>query len=80
MKRNKRKSRPVRQATTTVAAAPETKTDPTVSRRRFLKTARNGAIAALVASAGGGYFIAEVRAKIREHDLDRIGNGVPAIV
>ena len=50
------------------------------SRRDFLATVSNFG---LLAAAGGGaswYLMDEVCATTREHDLTRIGNGIPAVV
>lgn len=50
------------------------------SRRRFLMKMANGALVTAVVGGGGWYLVSEVRASIREEDLSRIGNGVPAVV
>lgn len=61
---------------TAVASPPPAKS----GRRSFLKLARNGAIGAVVVGGGGWYLVQDVSARIREHDLTRIGNGVPTVV
>jgi hypothetical protein len=64
------------------AQSPSTTTEPgkKTSRRVFFITFSN---AALVTAVGGGfswYLVDEVCATTREHDLTRIGNGVPTVV
>lgn len=49
-------------------------------RRGFLTQLRNWGVVGLVVGAVGWYMIDEVTATIAEHDLSRIGNGVPSIV
>lgn len=51
-----------------------------VARRNFLTLARNGLLAAIVIGGGGWYFVSDVTANAREHDLSKIGNGIPSIV
>ncbi len=53
---------------------------PAQDRRSFLKRARNIAIGIGVVSLGGFFAIGTVRATIAEHDLSRLGNGIPTIV
>ncbi|MEM8760727.1 MAG: thioredoxin family protein, partial [Pseudomonadota bacterium] len=50
------------------------------SRREMLIMARNGAILVGVLGGGGYFATRSVMASIAEHDLDRIGNGTPAVV
>ena len=50
------------------------------ARRAFLKKLRTGAVATIVGGSGSWLLINEVRATMREHDLSRIGNGIPAVV
>lgn len=60
---------------------PETEvTEAAPSRRAFLKKLRNGGIAALVIGGGGWFGVRDVQATMREHDLSRIGNGMPTVV
>ena len=79
MKRKKRSSKPNKKPSAqspTTAILPGKKT----SRRGFFTTFSN---AALVTAIGGGfswYLVDEVCATTREHDLTRIGNGVPTVV
>ncbi len=49
-------------------------------RRRFLRLARNLAIAGLVVGGSGYALTQNVMSAIHEHDLTRIGNGKPTIV
>ena len=76
MKKIRKKSRAKITGTSINVKKPTLRAD----RRKFLMRLRNGAIAT-VALAGGGYFaVTKVQATIAEHDLDKIGNGTPAIV
>lgn len=50
------------------------------SRRRFLRLARNGAIALPVLGAAGVFSVRAVQATVAESDLSRVGQGTPAIV
>ena len=50
------------------------------SRRRFLRLARNGAIAVPVVGVAGLFSVRAVQATIHESDLGRVGQGVPAVV
>lgn len=59
-------------------AAEPSRTAP--SRRGLLKRAVGGLAAAAAVGGGGWYLVAEVRAALREEDLSRIGNGIPAVV
>ena len=52
----------------------------TVPRRDMLKLARNGTIAVLAAGAIGAFSVNAVRATVAEHDLNRIGQGLPTVV
>ena len=52
----------------------------TTSRRDFLRTVGNRALIVVAVGGAGWYLVEEVRATIREEDLSRIGNGIPAIV
>jgi len=45
-----------------------------------LRKFRNGGIAVAVLGGGGWLAIRDVQATIQEHDLSRIGNGVPTVV
>ena len=53
---------------------------PSQSRRAFLRKLRNGGIVAAVVGGGGWFAVRDVQATIREHDLSRIGNGMPTVV
>lgn len=52
----------------------------TASRRDFLRKMGNRALVVAVVGGTGWYLVEEVRATIREEDLSRIGNGIPAVV
>ncbi len=79
MKRQKKKARhpAVKQAEKS-ADAPANGNQPT--RRNVLGKLRTWGLLALAVMAGAGYLIADVTATIAEHDLSRIGNGIPAVV
>lgn len=51
-----------------------------MSRRDMLGLLKFAAIGGAVVGGGGWYLVREVQAGIREADLSKIGNGVPAIV
>ena len=73
--RAKRTNTPKPNASASVGGSPDKS-----SRRGFLKTLRNGTLAAVVVGGGGWYLVREVSAGIRERDLSQIGNGTPTIV
>lgn len=79
MKRQKKKPRhpTVKQANRS-ADAPVTGGHPT--GRTVLGSLRRWGLFALTLAAGAWYLVANVTATIAEHDLSRIGNGVPAVV
>ena len=52
----------------------------TPTRRAVLKSIRTGAVATIVGGGASWFLIDSVRATMREQDLSRIGNGVPAVV
>ena len=81
MKRQKRKGkRPAKSSRPASAPATASAEEEAPSRRDFLRKARNGGIALAVVGGGSWYLIDTVRASMREHDLSRIGNGVPTVV
>lgn len=89
MKRQKRKGkRPGKSSRPASAPASAPTTAPAASaggedapsRRDFLRKVRNGGIALAVVGGGSWYLVDTVRASMREHDLSRIGNGVPTVV
>ena len=49
-------------------------------RRDFLRRLGNRALIVAAVGGAGWYLVEEVRATIREEDLSRIGNGIPAVV
>jgi len=64
------------------AAARKTASEQGVdqSKRASLSTIRNWAIGAAVVGGGGYWFASDVQATMREHDLSRLGKGVPTVV
>ena len=50
------------------------------SKRAGLTSLRNWGILVAVAAAGIWYLVQDVTATMAEHDLSRIGNGIPAVV
>jgi hypothetical protein len=79
MKRQKRSKAPPKKQhdnTPTAAKAP----NKAVSRRKFLNSMSNGALVVAATAGAGWYFVDEVCATTMEHDLTRIGNGIPAVV
>lgn len=50
------------------------------SKRSSLALIRNVAIGAAVVGGGGYWFVSDVQATMREHDLTRVGQGVPTVV
>ena len=50
------------------------------SKRASLGAMRNWAIGAAVVGGGGYWFATDVQATMREHDLTRLGKGVPTVV
>ena len=79
MKRQKQKAKRTNRTETSSTAGHEApkKAPP---RREFLRSLRSWGLLAAAVGAGGWYVVQEVGATIREHDLSRIGNGVPAVV
>ncbi|MEM6668628.1 MAG: hypothetical protein AAF661_05375 [Pseudomonadota bacterium] len=78
MKRQKRKAKPAAKKTVQ-PSAPSTKAK-SFSRRDFLRFGRNWGVAIAAVSGVGWYTVRSVQAAIAEHDLSRIGNGLPTIV
>lgn len=52
----------------------------TTSRRNVLRKAASGVVVVAAVGGAGWYLVEDVRATIREEDLSRIGNGIPAVV
>jgi len=78
MKKQKKPAKsPKRKVAETPVAVPEAET-PT--RRDGLLRYRNRAIGLSVIAVGGWFVVKDVQATVREHDLNRIGNGVPTVV
>jgi len=51
-----------------------------LTRRNFLSNVRNGAIATTIVVGGAWFIVEDVMATLDEHDLTRLGNGIPTIV
>lgn len=79
MKRNKKKSKQ-KSATPTASPTPAGPSRRGVSRRELFRRVRDYGVIAAVVGAGGWWFVDDVLAHRFEHDLSRIGNGVPAVV
>jgi len=61
--------------------APEPQVDsPDLARRKFLARARNGVLGVALLGGSGLWAASAVRSTRREHDLSRIGNGLPTVV
>ena len=81
MKRSKRKSKSPKQADRSTAPAASTPAPKAgMSRRDLIRNIQLGAVAAMVVGGGGWYLVQDVMASTREHDLSRIGNGIPTVV
>ena len=59
-------------------AAPKQGVDQ--DKRASLNTIRNWAIGAAVVGGGSYWFATDVQATMREHDLTRLGQGIPTVV
>ncbi len=86
MKRNAKKNHAKRQAAANAKAqaagkpaTPQAEA-PAPGRRGFMKIAGTIGLATVVVGAGGWFFVDDVMSTQLEHDLSRIGNGMPAIV
>ncbi len=66
----------------TTSSVPKNKTEEAkpVTRRDVLRRYGYRAAAVAAISVGGWFLVQDVQATAREHDLTRIGNGVPSIV
>ncbi len=83
MKRQKRAPRPQKKKTATTAAATiatKPTTETSLTRRAMLGKLQTFGIAAAVIGGGGLLLTRSVNARMYEHDLDRIGQGVPMVV
>ncbi len=79
MKRSKNSSRPTRRKKN--ATVPSRSSAPVPSRRQVLSGwAKTGLGIAVVGGGAGLLLTRTVQADIREHDLGRIGQGVPMVV
>jgi thiol-disulfide isomerase/thioredoxin len=79
MKRKKQKNRATSRKKTQHVGQPEQPHNQP-SRREFINKIRNAGIATVVVGGGGWLVVDDVRATMLEHDLSRIGNGIPSIV
>ena len=61
-------------------AKPADSKDADQGRRGFLANVRSWGVLGLLAAGGGWYLVDEVTATMAEHDLSKVGNGVPTIV
>jgi len=77
MKKQKRRAKSYDTAAS--KSAPAKTAEPT-TRRDTLRKIRNGGIALAGLGGGGWVAVQDVQATIQEHDLTRIGNGVPTVV
>lgn len=78
MKRQSKRRKPGQKQPRKTSLAPGADTAP--SRRAVLRKLRNGGIAVLLLGGGGWGIVREVEAGMREHDLSRIGNGMPTVL
>ncbi|MDD9878259.1 MAG: thioredoxin family protein [Magnetovibrio sp.] len=76
----KRKKHKAKRQPNPQSPPPAVKAAAEPTRRDFLRTARKGALIAVVAGGGGWFVVNDVRATMREHDLTQIGNGTPTVV
>ena len=77
MKKQKKRSK----SYTTTSPTPDTASQGgPVTRRDVLRRYRNRGIGLGVVGIAGWFVVADVQATVREHDLSRIGNGVPSVV
>lgn len=79
MKKQRKRSQPKHHDTEVELAAIAAR-EKAESRRRFLRLARNGAIALPIAGGIGFFAIQSTLASRREGDLSQIGQGTPTIV
>lgn len=80
MKRSKRKTNQKKKPANAPSAKPEVASDSGVSRRDFMSKLQYGALGVAVVGGGSWYLVNEVMASSREHDLSRLGNGMPTVV
>lgn len=78
MKRQKTRSKS--KAKQAAHAAAPAQAAETTSRRSFLKHARTYGVLAAVGAGLAWWVVSDVGASIGEHDLDKIGNGIPSVV
>lgn len=76
----KQKKRTKRYETATAAVQPTAQATEPVTRRTALSRYRNWGIGAAVVGTAGWFVVEDVQATVREHDLTRIGNGIPTVV
>ena len=80
MKKKKQRSKSYNTKSGAASKKTEVVVDAEESRRDVLRKFRNGGIAVAVLGGGGWLAVRDVQATIQEHDLSRIGNGVPTVV
>ena len=78
MKKQKKRTKNYSTATSAAEAAAAAK-EP-LTRRDVLRRYRNRGIGLAVVGVAGWFVVEDVQATVREHDLTRIGNGVPTVV
>lgn len=76
MKKHKKRN----QASAPRAQAVPLQSETVPTRRDVLLRYRNRAIGIAVVSTAGWFVVDDVQATVREHDLTRIGNGIPSVV
>lgn len=81
MKRQKTKARQSTKSRKTLdTTKPSDSNNADQGRRKFLANVRSWGVLGLLAAGGGWYLVDEVTATMAEHDLSKVGNGVPTIV
>lgn len=79
MKRQKHKAKKSR-STPVPTVTPPTRPQSGMNRRDLVRNIAFYGVAAVAVGGGGLYLVSDVMANAREHDLSRIGNGIPAVV
>ncbi len=80
MKKHTKRSRPNGASRSKPAEAKPAPAPTAPTRRDILRRYRNRAIAVAVVGTAGWFIANDVQATAREHDLTRIGNGIPTVV
>lgn len=76
----KQKKRAHKNKAHVATAAPARGDEAPETRRDVLRRYRNRGIALAVIASAGWFIVDDVQATAREHDLTRIGNGIPTVV